>query len=133
MCWSSKHFLQTSLTAPLLSLLEGQDHTFQFSEGMGASFSSYSAWKSQFANVFQALSSLEKLQGEAEQTCQNNEREQWVILRGAPGAARRKGEEINWRREQIPPNLPSDKLEFVPVLLPVRYYTQLQVIWLVFD
>lgn len=68
-CCSSKHFLQTSLTAPLLRLLEGQDHTFQLSEGMGTSFSRrYSAWKSQFANFF-VLPCPEKLQGEEEQTC----------------------------------------------------------------
>lgn len=54
----------------LLRLLEGQDHTFQLGEGMGASFSRhYSAWKSQFANVLRALPHLEKLQGEAGQTC----------------------------------------------------------------
>lgn len=54
----------------LLRLLEGQNHISQLREGMGASFSRrYSAWKSQFANVFHALPHLEKLQGEAEQTC----------------------------------------------------------------
>ena len=100
-----------------MGLLKGQDRTQQLSEGMGASFSrSYSAWKSQFANVFHALSLQEKLQGEARQTCLRTRKAvSESFLTGHQEVQGDKAKQEIEGGSKYPQDLPLDNLEFVPV------------------